>query len=154
MYYLHVSVTQTTGGRLVPKLIWCTKFSQRASQPQVKHSCRTYAYTLHMIRHHTFWVVGQQERSKVPCHPFTSNTTPHEIHHGPMLVCDSIWQKVELQNVIIPLEYGTVEAVQDMKAPILITESLPWTQGLCIRGNYTSPAQHLIFYKCKLSWTQ
>ena len=34
-------------------------------------------------------MVGQQEKSKVPHHPFASITTPHEIHHKPMLVCDS-----------------------------------------------------------------
>ena len=37
-------------------------------------------------------VVGQQERLQVPHHPFASITTPHKIHHKPMLVCDSIWQ--------------------------------------------------------------
>ena len=37
-------------------------------------------------------VVGQQERLKVPHHPFTSITNPPEIHHKPTLVSDSIWQ--------------------------------------------------------------
>ena len=36
-------------------------------------------------------VVGQQERLKVPYHPFASITTPHhEIYHKPTLACDSI----------------------------------------------------------------
>ena len=72
-------------------------------------------------------VVGQQERSKVPCRPFTSITTPPEIHHKPMLVCDSIWQYMELQNVMIPLQYGAVGTVQAMKVPVFVSESFPQT---------------------------